>query len=36
MPNSTPCTHQEYCEMRNETDMRFISHLAAAAVASSN
>ena len=27
MPNSTPCTHQEYCEMRDETDMRFISHL---------
>ncbi len=27
MPNSTPCTHKEYCEMRDETGMRFISHL---------
>ncbi len=27
MPDSTTCTHQTYCLMRDETDMRFISHL---------
>ena len=27
MPYSTPCPHQAYCEMRDQTDMRFISHL---------
>jgi glucose-1-phosphate adenylyltransferase len=27
MPISTTCPHQPYCEMREQTDMRFISHL---------
>ena len=27
MPNIPPCPHQPYCEMRDQTDMRFISHL---------
>jgi glucose-1-phosphate adenylyltransferase len=27
MPLSTSCPHQPYCEIREQTDMRFISHL---------
>ena len=27
MPENTNCPHQPYCEMREQTDMRFISHL---------
>ena len=27
MKNSTNCPHQEYCEMREQSDWRFISHL---------
>ena len=27
MPISTNCPHQAYCEMREQSDMRFISHL---------
>ena len=27
MPLTTNCPHQPYCEMREQTDMRFISHL---------
>ena len=27
MPLSTSCPHQPYCEMREQTDMRFISQL---------
>ena len=27
MPGNTNCPHQPYCEMREQTDMRFISHL---------
>ena len=27
MKNTQPCPHQPYCEMREQTDMRFISHL---------
>lgn len=27
MPNSPTCPHQAYCEMREQSDWRFISHL---------
>ena len=27
MSNITPCPKQAYCEMRDQTDMRYISHL---------
>ena len=27
MSNNTPCPKQAYCEIRDQTDMRFVSHL---------